>query len=40
MHLHESAKRILNEEASKRNTEILREAFQYDDVVLKKPAHA
>ena len=30
MHLHESAKRILNEEASKRNTEILREAFQYD----------
>jgi len=30
MHLHESAKRVLNEEASKRNTEILREAFQYD----------
>ena len=30
MHLHESAKRVLNEQTSKRNTEILREAFQYD----------
>ena len=30
MHLHESAMLVLNEQRSKRNKEILREAFQYD----------